>query len=160
MKDRGLPTHLFGLVYALSSILGIALGYVIHMLRKLSLQAYTILDTLVLGGTFLLAGLGHSLPTAVASFVISMGWWRLRNILYQHHLLKLFKHSEYKATLVSLYAFFIRCNEVWLPFIFVLSTRLFGYYRGYAIIGASSLIVLVPSLLVATRLARRWESGH
>lgn len=159
-KDQHLAPSLFGIVYAGASIVAIAGGFFVHILRNQKLRTYVILDIMVFGGTALLIGLGHSLATAIISFMISMGWWRLRSILYQHHLLKMFKGNNYKATLLSVYSFFIRINEIWLPFVFVFATVHFGYYKAFNIIGLLAMAIMIPLSILGIYIFTRSQSAN
>ena len=151
LKDLGLAPNLFGFVFALGSIMGIIGGYLIHVLRNLTIKSYAMIDIVFLSSTFLVIGIGHSLTATIIALAFSMGWWRLRAILYQHHLLKLFKHSTYKATLISTYGFFVRCSEVWLPFVFILAITKLGYYHGYNIIAIAAIAIILPLIILAMK---------
>ncbi|HUP26274.1 MAG TPA: MFS transporter [Candidatus Limnocylindrales bacterium] len=151
-KDLGLKPSMFGLVFAGGSIVGIIGGFYIHHLRKLKALTYTWIDTLVFSGFFLIIGLGRNLTLVIISFALYMGFWRLRAIMYQHYLLQIFGRDHYKATLISTLNFFIRCNEVWLPTIFVISTTRLGYYHGYNVIGVATLVCMLPLFWLAIKL--------
>lgn len=154
-KDQNMTPSLLGLVYAGASVLAVIGGFFVHILRNQKLRTYAVLDIIVFGGTSLLIGIGHNLPATIIAFMLSMSWWRLRSILYQHHLLKVFKNNTYKATLLSVYSFFIRANEIWLPFVFVFATLHYGYYRAFNWIGALSMAVLIPLVIVAINIFTR-----
>lgn len=151
LKDLGLNPSYFGFVFAGASVVGIIGGFFIHHFRAVSLRAYTLFDTLIFTTYITLIGITHSLWFTIIGFAFYMGFWRLRNILYQHHLLKLFVNNEYKATLVSTLSFFSRGNEVWLPPLFAGVAASLGYYRSFSLIGLASFAALVPMFLFATR---------
>lgn len=153
--DLHINTDYLGAAFAASSMVGIVGGFLIHHLRRLTVQQYIVFDLFVFSSYLLSIGLSHNLWVAVVGFVISMGFWRLRSIMYQHYLLQAFKHSSYKATLISLYQFFLRTNEMWLPFVFVATTSTWGYYHAYTVIGVASALVLLPMSYAATRLLKR-----
>lgn len=154
-RDLGVNPSLLGFVFAGSSIAGIIGGYFIHHLRSLSLRSYALLDTLVFGSYFMSVGLFRNVYVAIGGFVVFMGWWRLRQIIYQYHLLSMYKKTAYKATLISSLWFFIRGNEIWLPFAFVGTISAVGFYAGFAWIGAVSTIILVPLYIISTHMLTR-----
>lgn len=157
-KDLGINPSYLGFAFAASSIVGIIGGYYIHLLRNISLRTYALLDTFVFCAYTLAIGISHNLTVSIIAFIICMGWWRLRNILYTHHLLKIYKKSSYKATLISTVAFFYRINETWLPFVYVAAIGSVGYYVGYIWIGAISAVILVPLVILgATIMARHFQ---
>lgn len=151
-KDLGLKPSLFGFVFAAGSVMGIIGGFFIHHLRKLSVRTYTWIDTAALSLFFLIAGISRNLPVIIVCFALYMGFWRLRSIMYQHYLLEMFGRDQYKATLISTLNFFIRCNEVWLPAVFVICTARLGYYRSYSLLGITALVVLIPLFWLAVQL--------
>lgn len=154
-KDQGINPSLLGFVFAASSIAGIVGGYFIHLLRNISLRIYAIMDVLIFGAYAISIGYFNNLWVTIVAFVICMGWWRLRSILYQHHLLKAYKTSHYKATLISTLSFFIRSNEVWLPFVYTAVITSVGFYAGYIWIGSASIILLVPMFILSTGVLQR-----
>lgn len=154
-KDLGANPSYLGFAFAASSIVGIIGGYFIHLLRNISLRTYALMDTFVFCSYALAIGFTQNLAVAIVGFIISMGWWRLRNILYTHHLLTYYKNSSYKATLISTVAFFYRLNEAWLPFVFVGTIGAVGYYVGYIWIGVASAVVLVPLFIIGANIMAR-----
>lgn len=157
-KDLGANPSYLGFAFAASSIVGIIGGYFIHLLRNISLRTYALMDAFVFCSYTIVVGLTHNLSVAILGFIISMGWWRLRNILYTYHLLTYYKKSSYKATLISTIAFFYRLNEAWLPFVYVGAIGAVGYYVGYIWIGVASAVVLVPLVIIgATIMTRHFQ---
>lgn len=154
-KDLGINPSLLGFVFASASIVGIIGGYFIHLLRSLSLRSYALIDTAVFSTFFISVGLSRNLYVAIVGFALYMGWWRLRQIMYQYHLLNMYKKTAYKATLISALFFFIRGNEVWVPFVFVAVINSVGFYVGYLWIGTIAAIYLVPSFIFSTWLLQR-----
>lgn len=154
-KDLGLSPSLLGFVFAGSSIAGIIGGYFIHHLRAITLRQYALIDTAVLAFFMLSIGITRNLYVAIVAVIVYMGWWRLRQILYQYHLLNMYKKTAYKATLISAMWFFIRGNEIWLPFAFVGTISMVGFYTGYIWIGAASTLVLIPMLILSTYILTR-----
>lgn len=143
-KDLGLRPSLFGFVFAGGSLIGIVGGFFIHYLRRLEVLTYTWIDTVMISSYLVLVGMTHNLTFTIVGFALYMGWWRLRAIMYQHYLLEIFGHDQYKATLISTLNFFIRCNEIWMPAVFVLCTTRLGYYHGYKLIGSITLVTMMP----------------
>lgn len=154
-KDLGLTPSFLGFVFAASSIAGIIGGYFIHLMKSLTLRNYALVDTVIFSSFFLAVGITRNLYVAIGGFVIYMGWWRLRQIMYQYHLMNMYKKTAYKATLISSLWFFVRGNEIWLPFAFVAIINAVGFYTGYIWIGALAAIILMPSFVFSTWLLSR-----
>ncbi len=89
-KDLGADPSKLGIFFAASSVVGIIGGYIIHYLRNMSLRTYALIDVCVFVSYYAAVGLSRNLWVALVGFVLTMGWWRLRTILYQYHLLDYF----------------------------------------------------------------------
>jgi MFS family permease len=150
LKDLGLSSSLFGFVFAGSSIVGALGGRFIHLSRHLSLLQYAWLDACICAGSMLIIGLTHNLGIAATTLVLNLGFWRLRSIIYQNHLLKLFP-GAYKATLISAMSFFENGMELWLPIVFASTISLTGFYVGSVVLGTATLIIVGGLMTYATR---------
>jgi MFS family permease len=142
MKDLGINVSLFGLLYAASSLVGALGGWYIQHLRRLPFLAYALFDVFIGTSTMIVIGLSHSLLLASIAFLLNLGFWRLRSIMYQDNLLQRFGHHGTKATLVSSLSFFDNLNEIWMPAVFVAATSAFGFYLGFALLGAVGFVVM------------------
>ncbi|QQS68052.1 hypothetical protein [Candidatus Saccharimonas aalborgensis] len=152
----GLNPQYMGLLYAAPSIIGAALGYIVHHLRRLTFQQYASLDIIMNILMMTSIGFFKSLPLAIAAHVINMAMWRYQSIMYQHYLLELFGSSRYKATLLSVTNNFKLIHEVWLTLLFA------GIAQQIGIIGAVGqgvwMIVLTwPFMLIAIARLKRMQ---
>lgn len=151
-KDLGLNPSLIGIVFAGGSIAGAICGMIVHRLLKLSNFQYALLDILLGCGTMLAVGVSRSLWVAIATFLVSMGFWRVRNIVYQQQLFDRFGKHGNKATLISTLDFFGNLHGIWLPLLFVAVTKAHGLYQGFAILGAVTLLTLLVMFGIAVRV--------
>jgi MFS family permease len=141
-KDLGMNPSYIGLVYSVSSIVGAAGGLVVHQLKRIPFLAYGLFDVFMATFTMVAIGLTHNLWVAIVMGLLNMGFWRLRNILYQDNLLRRFGHSGSKATLISTLGFFSNIDEIWLPYFFVLATTSLGFYAGFTVLGIVGFVVM------------------
>jgi hypothetical protein len=138
--------------------LGIIGGYGIHLLRKRSLRWFILLDLATSVSLFAVIGITRNLVLSIVFFWINMGFFRLRNIMYQYHLLRIFKGSQYKATLISVLSVFGRANEAWISLAFTAIVSAIGYYQGFTVISVALVILITPLAFIGTRLLSRVES--
>lgn len=142
LTDLGLSPQFIGWAFAVSSLLAAAGGLGLHYLQALSFRSFIFLDILICCGFFVLVGVTQSLAISVAAFLVNLGFWRLRGILYQHYLLKMFKGAGKKAMLMSLLGMGEQLFAVILPLIIALCITQLGYYSGYLIIGIVTGVLL------------------
>jgi MFS family permease len=141
-KDLGMNPAYIGLIYSVSSIVGAIGGLVVHYLKRIPFLAYGLFDVFMATFTMVAIGLSHTLWVAIVMGLLNMGFWRLRNILYQDNLLRRFGHTGSKATLISALGFFDNLNETWQPYFFVLATTALGFYAGFAVVGFVGFVIL------------------
>jgi MFS family permease len=156
-EDLGMPPEWLGWVYAGTSLVGAVGGYFLHRLRGLSFGQFIALDIAVCSGFFLAVGLSRDLWVTVAVFLINLGFWRLRGILYQAHLLKVFDGTHQKATMLSTMSFFEQAIRIWMPFVFVVATTSLGFYVGYVWMGVAVAVVIGVLFAVALRQLARFR---
>jgi MFS family permease len=151
-KDLHINVSLIGFVYAASSIVGAIGGLFVHHLKKVPFVAYTLFDLGMGTATLIIIGLSRNLWVAIIIGLINMGFWRLRNIIYQDNLLRQLGSTGNKATLVSALSFFDDINELWLPWLFASTIAAFGYYDGFVSLGLGAIIVIAPLSIIGARL--------
>lgn len=150
MVDLGFRPELHGILFAVASVFGAINGRIIHHFKRLTLLQYSLFD-LAVGSLLIIAiGVTRNLYVTMMCFVVGMGFWRVRSILYQDHLLGRFGNHRYKATLVSAIGFFDSVH-VWMPMIFALIMSYFGYYNGFIIIGSAIFTVTLPLFVIGTK---------
>jgi MFS family permease len=152
LRDMGLAAHHMGAAYVGGNILGIAGGLYVYKLRTRSLRMFMMLDLVTSASLFAVIGITRNLYLAICFFWLNMGFFRIRNIMYQYHLLNIFKESRYKATLISVISFFGRANEIWVPFVTMGLVGALGYYVGFTIFAVALVVIIVPSAIFATHL--------
>ncbi len=153
-KDLGLNPSLLGLMFAAASAVAAFGGWYVHHLRRLPLPAYAALDVAVACGFLLAIGISHNLWLGIVAFLINMGFWRFRKIIYQDQLLRRFPGSSNKATLISTMGFFESLNAAWLPFGFVAATDALGFYQGYIAVGVVAILALTITFILGFALLR------
>jgi MFS family permease len=141
-KDLGMNPSFIGFIFAASSIVGAIGGLYVHHLKRIPLLAYGIFDVFMATFSMVAMGVSHNLAVAIIAGLLNLGFWRLRSILYQDHLLRLFGHAGNKATLISSVSFFDNINETWQPYFFVLATTSLGFYAGFTILGLVGFVFL------------------
>ena len=144
----GMQPHYLGTVFAAASVLGAALGMVIHHLKRLSFHQYASLDLVVNATMFIAFGLLRSLTAAVVVFICNMALWRFQRIMYQHYMLEIYGTTRYKATLLSLISNFGIVHEVWLALAFSQLAHVIGILPSLSY-GAVLALVAWPVLLVS-----------
>jgi hypothetical protein len=87
--------------------------------------------------------------------LLYQGFWRLRKIMYQDHPLRRFPGNPNKATLISTLGFFESLNAAWLPLGIVFATGHFGFYPGYAVMGAASIVLFALAFTLGFAILRR-----
>lgn len=142
-------------MYATASLAAAGGGWYLHKLNRLSLMQYAGLDILMCTVQPLLIGFTRSLPLSILSMIITMAFWRFRNIIYQDQLLRHFGSSHHKATLVSIMGFFRDVQQLWLPVWFAAIITANGYYQGLSLIGGGILAVMPPVFILGIYLWRR-----
>ncbi len=155
LKDLGLAPQYIGWVFSISSFVAAIGGYGLHHLQRFSFKTFMFLDILICCGFFVAIGLTHNLTVAIVAFLINVGFWRLRGILYQHYLLAIFKGTNHKATLISLIGFGEGVFVVLLPLLFAFAITHGGYYKGYAAIGVVMTLLLSGMTVVGMRTLHR-----
>lgn len=158
LVDLGFRPQLQGLIYAAASIVGAINGRILHLFKRFSLSQYTMVDLAVGSLSVLAIGLTHNLVVTIAAIVLNMGFWRVRNIVYQDHLLGRFRDQAYKATLVSTMGFFAEIH-IWMPIVFALIINKTGFYTGFATIGVLMIVVLTPLILLGVYLLDHQKPG-
>ncbi len=158
LKNLGLLPQYIGWAFAASSLLAAIGGYGIHYLQRFSFKAFMFLDILLCCGFFVLVGATRNLTLVIIAFLLNLGFWRLRSIVYQYHLLELFKGTRHKAMLVSLLGFGEQLFVVVLPLVFALCIARWGYYAGYTGIGLVTGLLLCAMVIIGFAALRRTSS--
>lgn len=158
LVNLGFQPQLQGIVYASASVFGAINGRIVHLFKRFSLLQYALFDLSVGAFSVLAIGLSRNLVVTMIAIVINMGFWRVRMIVYQDHLLGRFTDHKYKATLISVIGFFGQINA-WMPVLFALIIDKTGYYTGFTIIGLSLIIVFAPLLYIGIRILDHQKIG-
>lgn len=146
-KEFGLKPELLGWLFAAGSLVGAIIGRYMHLLKKLKMVTYLLIDCLS-AALPLLAIYSQSLPFMVVTFIFSISFWRYRRIIYQDHLLSRYS-TDYKAVLISGMSYVEELNLLWLPIILAWIVSRTSLSDGFGIAFIFTLL-LTPLFIVST----------
>lgn len=139
LKEFGIRPDLIGWVFGLSSLLGAAMGPLIHYLSRIKLSYYLMIDVLIVAVTYLAAFMRS--PYILGLFmIIGISFFRYRKIIYQNYLLTIYP-SNYKATLVSTMNNLEQLNSIWLTIFITFVAYKFEVAIGLGVVGLLALCV-------------------
>lgn len=110
-QDVDIAVGLFGLLLAIGSLAGAAMGWYVHILDKLRVLSFYLFDLLVISSCFIIIGLTNNPIIVVAAFTAFAGYTRVRMIIFQAKMLHEIKHA-YKATLISALNLFTLVGDI------------------------------------------------
>jgi hypothetical protein len=145
------PEHL-GWIFAGASLFGSLIGLGIHYLRKLSLAQYMVLDMIILLSVFL-AGWSGNVWALIVTTIISVAFWRYRQIIYQDHLLSRYKNG-YKSTMLSVMSTSESLNMIWVPVVTAWLVGSYGVTLGFGFIAIGVVIVSTAYMVALSRVFR------
>ena len=154
-KDLGMAPSLLGVLFSASSAVAVIVSFNASFLKRMPLKYYQMFDLVLVTSMLIGIGLTKSLYFAIPAFLATVGFRRLRNIVYQHHLLDMFPGVKNKATLISTSSLFGRLNEVWLPLSFGYVIHRFGYYDGFVFISVIFLILVALVIIASDKNLQR-----
>lgn len=157
LQDIGVPIILLGVVTAASNIIGAILGYFIHIFDRLRAATFYLIDLTIVTGALIVIGVLHEPILTTIAFVLSFGWWRVRQIIFQAKLLHDVRHA-YKATLVSALSLFSTVGDVIAIAALGKLIGLYDYNDGYAAFGVAAFgvaFVLWLSVCITNPLTRQ-----
>jgi len=152
LKSMGMDPSWLGFLYAAGSVVGAIGGWYIHYVRRIPFLAYTLFDVVMGTSTLILIGLTRNLWVCIIMFLLNLGFWRLRNIMYEDNLLRRFGHHGNKATMISALSFFDNLNEIWMPTTFVAATTTLGFFSGFALLGTLGFAVMGLLFMVGVKM--------
>jgi hypothetical protein len=132
---------LLGIVFAAASVIGAINGRFVHHFKRFTLLQYSLFDVMMTCSCLLAIGLTRNLVVAVVAVIVTMGFWRVRSIMYQDHILRRFGDHRHKATLISTIGFFDSIN-FWVGPVVAFTVGLFGYYKGFSLIAVTAFTLL------------------
>lgn len=139
-QDIGIAVALFGIIAAISSIVGAIMGWYIHILDRLKPLSFYLFDLSLVAGCFVMIGFTTNPVVIVSAFTIFAAYYRVRMIIFQSKMLTDIKHA-YKATLVSALNLFTLLGDI---FAIALLTQLVtgnGYLTGHLLFGLTVFVV-------------------
>lgn len=151
LKDLGFSPSLFGLMFAAASIVGAINGRFVHYFKRLTLRHYALFDVAMCCSYLLAIGLTRNLVVAIVVFLLNMGFWRIRSIMYQDHLLRRFGNHRHKATLISTLSFFDAVN-FWMSPVFSFVVAGLGFYRGFVVISVVAFSLIASLFMIGISL--------
>jgi MFS family permease len=149
MQDIGLRPERLGWIYAISSFVGIGMGFYMHLLKKVPAWTYAGLDALVIALP-LLAAWNRSIELLIAAVILYMSFFRYRRIIYQDYLLTLYP-TRYKATLLSAMNNVEALNLLWVPVAISFAVASKGLPFGLGLTGVAVLLVMPFYMLSVKR---------
>lgn len=135
LKDLGTAPQYIGWIFSGSSLIGAIGGYFLHHMQQFSFKTFIFIDIAVCCLFFVIIGVTRNLWVAIAVTLVNLGFWRLRSIIFQHHLLEAFKGTSRKTVLISLLGFGEQLFTIVLPISIATLVTHLGYYNGYIAIG-------------------------
>jgi len=151
------PEHL-GLIYAIGSLAGAALGLVIHNLRKLTFQQYASVDVLSNLAMFAAFAFINNPIIVIAAWIQNMALWRFQRIMYQHYVLNIFGNMRYKATLMSIISNISSIHVVWLVLVITGISNHFTIPIGMRY-GALLILLFWPVLLLSISILAKIDKS-
>lgn len=133
----GINVSLFGVILSLGSLLGAAMGFMIHLLDRLRPLSFYIFDLVLMSGCLVMIGISHNQILAIIGFTIFTAYGRVRIIIFQAKLLATITHV-YKATLISALNIFTSVAEVGVVFLLAQFIGIANYSIGYVLFGAAT----------------------
>ena len=135
-QSIGIKVAIFGLLLALGSIVGAAMGRYVYLLDKLKPLTFYFLDVTFMASCMILVGISRNPLLSILGFTLFSAYGRVRLIVLQAKLLHDMQHS-YKATLISSLNLFTVVGEIGAV---TLLARLIGfknYTTGYLLFGVA-----------------------
>ncbi|MEO7364450.1 MAG: MFS transporter [Candidatus Saccharimonadales bacterium] len=161
-RHAGIAITLFGILVALSSLVGAAMGRYLHTLDKLKPTTFYLFDLLYLSGFLLLVGLWNNPFSVVLAFTMLAAYDRVRMIVFQAKLLHDRQHA-YKASLISALNLFGTIGQTVAITVLAANVTHHGYQGGYVRFAISVLAVgfilwLIVVISVSSRTITLSES--
>lgn len=149
MEAYGLNPAILGIFFSIASLTGAVVGIFIHKLKQLGVKKYSVFDACINIFTFSLFTFGNAW-LAVAGLIVSMAFWRYRDIIYNDYILQTY-NTRYKATLMSIIYNMIGLNEVWQTIVIGLLVSAYGLQNGFTIMTVAVACLAIPFVIVTNR---------
>lgn len=146
-QDVGVAIGWFGVILAISSLVGAVFGWYVHVLDRLKPLTFYLFDLGFLSACLVATGATQNLFVTVIAFILFAGYIRVRMIIFQAKLLHDLKHT-YKATLISALNVFTLFGEILAIILITRFVDMSGFVTGYlwfglAVLGIGTLLWLV-----------------
>ncbi len=132
----GIAVGLFGVILAIGSLVGAAMGWFVHLLDHLKPLTFYFFDLTFLAFCFVLMGITANPIVAVIAFTLSAAYSRVRMIIFQAKMLHDIQHS-YKATLISALNVFTLLGDIAAIALITRFVTDTGYLTGYVLFGVA-----------------------
>ena len=142
----GFEIKYMGLIFAGASLLGAALGLVVHNLRRLGFKGYAAFDVVINILPFVMYGIFKSLPLGLVFFMLSTALWRYETIMYQSFILKVYGTTRYKATIISITTNASSLNQIWMGVALTGAAQHLGLLNSFPY-DAFGLVLFLPLFL-------------
>ncbi len=140
-KDLGINPAFLGWVFSAASIVGAFGGFFFHLVKHLRLGTYLFFDGVMMFVPFI-AIYFEALPFLIVSTVLSIAFWRYRQIYYQERLLRKFPKVP-KATLLSMLTNSQNIQSLWLPAAAGFVMARVGIVTGFGYLAVFGLFVTI-----------------
>lgn len=144
LQNLGVAVSLFGIILAVSSIVGAIMGLFTGLLDKLKPMTFYMFDLLFISSCLFMVGASKNTYVVIAGFTLFLAYTRIRLIVFQAKLLQNITHA-YKATLISALSFFMILGEVLAITVLAKFIGLTNYSTGYLYFAI--FVFIVGSLL-------------
>jgi hypothetical protein len=155
-NDLGVSPAMLGIIFAVPGAIGAIGGYFIQDGLKLSLRGFIWFDMVMCTSVYIVVGLTANLVLFIILWSFSTGFWRLRKIVYQQHVLDRLGTPRNHATLLSVFDFVDGIQSIWIPLFIATMMSVYGYYSGYFIVGSVFAIGTVIAM-VLWKLFGQWS---
>lgn len=139
LQDVGVAVALFGVLLAVSSLVGAVMGLFTGALIKLKPLAFYVLD-LAFVTSCLLALSTKYIPVVVGGYILYYAYSRVRHIMFQAYLLQQINH-RYKATLLSALGVFNLFGEIFAVVVLAKLISIYDYSIGFRYFALYTFVV-------------------
>ena len=147
-QEIGVPLWMFGLIFSLTGFGTIIFTYLVPYIKKIRSKTFYGIDLLFTSVLCVIIGLVSNPFMGVGLFVLLGSYRRTRSIVINAYLLEKCPTKKFKATYLSLYAFFCQLMGVFAPLVLGGLIGHFGIRYGYVSFGLVLLVVLVVLFMV------------
>jgi len=147
--EFGMPPEFMGWIYAGASLGAAIFGRYIGRIKNMPVLPYVVTDSIILILSMFVYYF-ENVPLLVVAFIVSMSFWRNRNIVYEGFILDKFKPKN-TGTMLSTVTNISQLNGVWMPIVAGILIEGLGIANGFVAIGIFAMVVSIIFVPVAVR---------